>query len=181
MIVLGVDPGTDGGLALTDAHGHVSIRPMPMIGKVVDIREIARWIDEGGSLSLAVLEEPQMRPRELAAAVSTTQRNFGRIEGALMLRSVPIEIVQPKDWQRELGLAITKPKKLEDSKAQAAQDRRHRKKIKDGVAAWCARTFPNAKIRPESGKGSQGYHDGMTDALAIAEYGRRLLAQRGAA
>ena len=75
--------------------------------------------------------------------------NFGMIQGILQAFGIPYELVTPQKWRREFGVTADKNTSIE----------------------VCKRLFPDVDLkRTERCKKE---HDGMAEALLMAEYARR--------
>lgn len=174
MIVLGIDPGVSGGLAYLDGERiEVEVMFVKADG-TVDAAALAQWLRHLGLPSFAVIERQQHRHGNDAASSFKAGRGYEALQATLQVLGVPYVVAGPKDWQKALGLTVTKPKMPKEPKAKAKAERAHSKNVKKAAAAYCQRRFPGIKLRPEAGKGSKSdFHDGMTDALCIAEYARR--------
>ena len=175
MIVLGIDSGITGGLAFLDGE-RIELLPMPIHpDNSIDVSAAQRWLDHLGTPDLCIIEEQRPRHSQNVTAVATSQRNYGKLLGMLETLEIPHEIVTPQVWQKALGVNRSRPKRPEGEtkKQEAKRLNAHRKKCKDAAAAYCRRRYPHARITPESGKGSKSYHDGLSDALCQAEFGRR--------
>lgn len=175
-MILGIDPGKAGGLAALRADGTIAdLRPVPLIDPGAsrpeyDLSSIIAWLEcarEGGT-RLAVVERLDMLPAVVRGKpMGGGHANFARGESrgwvwALAALRIPCQLVLPRVWQRAM-LAGTPAGA--DTKARSI------------VAAQ--RLFPAANLlaTPRSRKP----HDGMADALLLAEYGRRVLTATAAA
>lgn len=77
--------------------------------------------------------------------------NFGFIQGLLMAYSIPYELVTPQKWKKEF---------------QVTGD-------KNSSISVCKRLFPDVPLRRTDR--CKKDHDGMAEALLMAEYARRRL------
>lgn len=89
-------------------------------------------------------------------------RNLGLLYGIIGSTGMGIDIIQPKVWQKEIGV-VTPVKKKGAPKVKASVRTRQ---IKLDVAAICTRLYPEVNIRGPKG----GLIDGMSDALMIAHF-----------
>lgn len=160
-IVLGVDPGLAGGLAVLDVGGEVlDLRPMPVLPgqrRTIDARELANWLyateEQHGAFALAVVERVGAMPRQGIASAFSFGAGWGLVLGVLAALKVPVELATPQRWKSAV-LAGTP-------------------KDKGAAIAFCRRRWPDTSLVPPRGRVP---HDGLADALLIAEYGRRTLA-----
>lgn len=150
MRVVGIDPGLSGGLAFLDGT-QASADPMPTIGKgkdrFLDVEELSNWI-KFRAPELIVLE----RVNAIPGASAGSSFKFGGVYWttysiATLLRR-PLLQVTPKQWQDRILGGTSRDKSV--------------------AMRVCRDLFPGCSIEVN---GSQ--HDGLSDALCIAEYGRR--------
>lgn len=156
--VLGIDVGLDGALACLALDGRaLAAIPMPVIGKPRAVcaltlsRWIAGWIADGPRLQLAVVERVHSFPGQGVKGVFSFGMSFGIVLGVLHTFRIPLELVTPRRWKSEVlaGTAKDKPAAL----------------------AYAARRFPSVALVPP---GKRTPHDGLADALCLAEFARRL-------
>lgn len=178
---LGIDPGLDGGLVLIDEAGEILERHViPVIeatkakrkrdkktGEMKDSISKNRSIDTVAlnrifaeikpKVSHVILESVASRPGMGAPAVFKFGRVFGFLEGLIVGHQLPYTMVIPAVWCRVIHAGIP------------GDDPKARSKIALG------RLFPRADLRTtlESGNLSKNAHEGLMDALLLAEWGRR--------
>lgn len=160
---LGIDVGKDGAFAILNEQGQViRLAVMPTVGSEYDKLEMIRIIT-ALDIKHAVLENvhaPQLGGR-------TSCFEFGRGKGLLEMLLMALEIphtqVIAKTWQREMwsGIKIQykagKEKKIVDTK---------------GTSLLAAKAlFPSQNLTKSSK--AKIPHDGIVDALLMAEYCRR--------
>ena len=75
--------------------------------------------------------------------------NFGFIQGVLKAYEIPYELVTPQKWKKEFSCTSDKNTSIE----------------------VCKRLFPNVNLKATDR--CKKDHDGIAEALLIAEYGRR--------
>ncbi len=163
MIVVGIDPGKEGAIVrlAQDAEGRpdIEVTPMPVIQgekrEEFDIKAIQL------ALLLAdhvFVEKLQPMPLEKGGTIANYNRGFsmGLLQALCVARMAPYTLVRPQEWQREM-LAGTPGEDTKQKSIIAAQ-----------------RLFPGVDLRrtPRCKTPS----DGISDALLLAEFGRRRLA-----
>lgn len=163
MYFLGIDPGKDGAFVVLDERGNVvQIDCMPTIGKEYDKVEMHRIVTQY-DIHHAVLENvhaPQLGGR---TSVFEFGRGKGLLEMTLAILQIPHTQVVSRVWQKEMWQGITpqlkpdKTKKTVDTKATSL------------LAA--KRLFPAQDLRKSTK--AKVPHDGIVDALLMAEYCRR--------
>ena len=154
MRVLGIDPGLSGGYALLGGDSPPLVEAFPMAGGRIDLAALANdW--RGLAPAVAVLEAVHAMPKQGVSSTFTFGEGYGAVKGILAALGVRLELVTPQAWKK-LVLAGTP-------------------KDKAAAVEWARRAYPGLTlIRP----GCRIPHDGMADALGIAEYGRRSFGER---
>ncbi len=152
MLLVAIDPGLSGGVALLRGDGSILARPMPLAGRELDLVELARIIQDCGPQWL-ILEKVGSRPGQGVASTFKFGMGYGALLGLGAGLGVPVELVTPQRWK---GVVL-------------------HGSAKDKLAAisYCRRAFPTVGLVPP---GCRKSHDGMADALCLLEYGRRTLA-----
>ena len=159
----GIDPGKDGAFAIIDPDGNiVDVWTMPTIGKEYDKTAMIQRFNEY-DITHCVLENvhaPQLGGR-------TSCFEFGRGKGLLEMLLFAQQIahtqVVPQTWQREMWQGVQKQYKV--SRSGKSVD------TKNTSLLACKRLFPFADLRRSSK--ARVAHDGIVDALLMAEYCRR--------
>lgn len=157
-VVIGIDPGKEGFITVMSSE-KIQHFSMPKIGKEVDLNALSELIlkiseDCAKKRAIVVIEDVHAIHGSAASATFT----FGGICWALrmgfIMCGLPIILVAPKKWQKEMyeGIKVVENKKM--MSIQAAK-----------------RLFPNQSLlrTPDCKKPD----DNLTDSLLIAEYGRR--------
>ena len=160
MRLLGIDPGKKGGLAVMKNGKIEDVMGMVVGGKDLDLEYIASWIVDAGPIDLAMIEKVHAFPIERKLKGGKTQKQgivsmftFGKVTGAiygiLATLKIPYRLVPPGTWKK-LVLAGT------DRTKEAALD--HVKIL-----------YPYVELKgtPQSRKP----HNGIVDAICLAEYG----------
>lgn len=144
MIFIGIDPGQNGGVALISEDGE----------------EVFAWDDD---LFINTMRELYTAEEKAVAAVekvgsmtgqgvkSTFKfgKSAGFIEGVLSALDIPYQLVPPQTWKREFSLGSDKNQSIN----------------------VCKRLFPKVNLlRTDK---CRKEHDGMAEALLMAEYARR--------
>lgn len=165
MLVLGIDPGLSGALALYDPDGGLlSVDDVPVLearrasGKIkrsVDAYELSRLIDSlSKHIGIVMLEQVGVRPGEGAVGAFSFGEGYGLIRGICCANFLRVELVTPQVWKRAMGVKGDK----DESRARASQ------LMPTNCGLW-----PLKK------------HDGRAEAALIALYGVRHLQPAGEA
>lgn len=164
MRIMGVDPGLDGGLAIIEDNGKPFFyRSMPTKKIVESSGKKKRMIDISQFSAIIARAEPEHVFIEKVHAMPgqgvTSMFNFGMGYGMLLgicLALEPVfrtELVTPQSWQKLLYANHTFP---------------------DDYGPKHKAFMRFSDIWPELVE-QNVTHDGVVDALLIAEYGRRIL------
>lgn len=153
VTIVGVDPGLQGGIAVLTPYGPGRLLPMPTAGREIDLGEVARiLIDLQAQEPHVALERAQAFPKAGVSGMFRYGCGYGGILGVCAALAIPVTLVAPAKWHRMLCTGNGNPK------ARAAEA--------------AGRLFPDVTLTV--GKGRKP-HEGVVDALLIAEAGRRLL------
>ena len=165
MIYLGIDPGLDGGIAMLMNSANPSRPPVTQVwktpviaGKDYDIqgmRKILKDVLEIRLPILAVIENQISMPGQGLTSTLQTGKGFGIWLGLLAGLGLPYQVIGAKSWQSKLFTGV---KGTLDTKA------------KSEIIA--KRLFPDVDFR-KSERATKA-NDGLTDAILIAEYARRI-------
>lgn len=159
MNVLGIDPGQSGGLILMNPSGDILGKEvMPItetkeLDKQAFISLLSEW-DTWGRFH--VFMERIVPFAMTAKSAMTFGRQLGMIEQILWDKGYSVTFVEPKKWNKEMHQGI---------------DQNIKPKVRTSIAI--SRLFP--KVNLLATEKSKKSHEGLCDALLIAEYGRRSL------
>lgn len=156
-MIIGIDPGKAGAIAYLTPEGSAGAVEMPVSGKELDAHAISRLIFEQNP-SLVVIEKAQAMPGQGVTSMFNYGKGFGMILGVCEALNVPYRLVTPQKWK----------KVVLDGTA----------KDKDAAINFVRRAYPGVNLTPGR---KRKPHDGMADAVCIAEYGARLESGRLAA
>lgn len=164
-VVIGIDPGLSGGLACLTLAGDVvdvSVMPtaqLPGHKAEVCVVILADWLRSLAArhvVRLAALERVAARPGQGVCSMFSFGVGYGSVRGVLGTLGIPVELPRPQEWQKHVFCGMPPAK---DTKTLSV--------------AYCTRRFPglSLKMTPLSRKA----HDGVADAVCLAEYARRLV------
>jgi len=165
---IGVDPGKKGGIVAISNQGIVGKWVIPLIGDNVDAEGI--WIILNGLKEkhnpTLILEDVHSLFGMSASTNFSMGHTLGILDGIIAVSKIKLSRVAPKTWQKEIwenNDMEYKPIKPEQKKASVDT------KLTSMKAAH--RLYPNADFRATTR--SKNDWDGITDAVCLAEYGRR--------
>ena len=163
-VFVGIDPGMTGGLAAVDEGGKLlSVIAIPRVNGSTgpqDYHAIKEWfagVKKLGKVE-AALERISVRPGEGVKSTLTAGTNWGFLKGMLVAINARYIEPTPQSWKKALGL----PKRSGKERKQGKQD----------AVVLATQLFPGINLTPGRKKVP---HDGMADAVLIAEYARRTL------
>lgn len=188
-MVIGIDPGKTGAIVALDEAGKILWKHVtPVIGKEINWVKFASYLQAEYLLDLedrATVYLEHVHAIYGASANNTFSfgGSFEGVKAQCAAFQIPIILIAPKKWQAVMWQGVPEyrkpPKKLtkkELEKKAAGQTVRVPKskgavdtKLMSKIAA--SRLFPGADLTATDK--CEVPHDGIVDALLIAEYGRR--------
>jgi len=175
MNFIGIDPGKIGGIVSLNNEGDKEeIYLIPKIHNVVDLRLLGEIFDSF-DIENTVITMEKIHALGNVGAKSTFEfgRIYGMLEGIFASKGFTYTLTTPKIWQKEMfeGVdEIRKPSKI-NKNGKTVKGRVDTKKM---AAIACNRLFPDIDLNTtEKGNKSKNVHDGLADALLIAEYTKR--------
>jgi hypothetical protein len=150
MRIIGIDPGLSGAFFYIDDEMNFAVEKLPVKDGKIDVLALTRDLQYLNPTHVFI-EKIFLTGREGGQSAMTIGSNYGRLMALLELKDITLIEVQPRFWQRALGLkggsrAIVK---------QQAKDL--------AVSRFGLTPFMFGKSRKP--------HDGCTDAACIALYG----------
>lgn len=156
MIYIGIDPGKNGGIAVIghknvrrNNHRGVDVYPYSDEQLVATLKDIAYFRNVLRMDSICVLEHVHAMTKQGVSSTFNFGMNFGFIQGVLKAYSIPYELVTPQKWKKEFSCTSDKNTSID----------------------VCKRLFPIVNLKKT--ERCKKDHDGMAEALLMAEYGRR--------
>jgi crossover junction endodeoxyribonuclease RuvC len=167
VLIAGIDPGFSGGVALLTPSGKLdSLHLMPVVkgprggSTELDLVELKRLLT-AHAVDVVVLERVHAMKGWGEGAAWRFGVGWGQIQGVVVALGLSLLHVAPDRWQKTLLHGTTGAKG-----------------DKTAAIAEALRRWPGVDLKP--GKRTK-HHDGLADALLIAEWGRRELLKGGAA
>lgn len=145
MIYIGIDPGKKGGIAVM-TENKTFVYPFSE-ENLFDMMDYVR--DKEDELSKCVLEKVGAMPGQGVTSMFNFGQNFGFIQGVLRSYGISYELVTPQKWKKEFSVTKDKNTSIEVAK----------------------RLFPLVNLKAT--ERCKKDHDGMAEALLLAEYCRR--------
>jgi hypothetical protein len=167
-ILIGIDPGLTGALAVLHDGGTPVFFDMPLMRKRVKGKQVnagmlavllrgIRGRNPGASF-LAVVEEVGTHKGEGPVGAMSFGRTVGVIDGVLATLDVPAITVTPQIWKKSLNLMRKRGESSRDTKSER----------KDEARALALKLYPECSYELALKK-----HGGRADALLIATWAHR--------
>ncbi len=127
MVILGIDPGLSGALALLSDRG-IEVFDVPTMkarsrGREVNWPELARWIDAAGHIDHAVIElvgamrKPGDKKSQGVSSMFKFGYTSGGLRGIVAAHFIPVTMVSPQCWKRDMRV----PKEKDAARARASE------------------------------------------------------------
>ena len=149
---MGIDPGLKGGIAYITKGGTAAI-PMPVTGGDIDGHQIAAHLRDI-SPTIVIIEKVHSMPKQGVSSTFKFGMGYGLVIGVCETLGIPYRLVTPQAWKKTVLAGTAKDK--------------------NSAVAFVRRAFPAIDLSPGR---KRVPHDGMADAMCLAEYGRQLIAQ----
>lgn len=148
MIYIGIDPGKNGGIATLSVENNQVVSALTYVfDESILITMLYKLRHD--YCCKCTLEHVHAMPKQGVSSTFNFGMNFGFIQGVLKAYGIPYELVTPQKWKKEFSCTSDKNTSIE----------------------VCKRLFPNVNLKAT--ERCKKDHDGMAEALLIAEYGRR--------
>jgi Holliday junction resolvasome RuvABC endonuclease subunit len=115
MIVLGVDPGVSGALALNAGSWLETCKLDATERDIWDT--LSRW-NRGYSIDFACIERVHAMPKQGVSSSFTFGQSYGYLRGLLIASGIRFEEVTPRTWQKSLGCLSGGDKNVTKARAQ---------------------------------------------------------------
>ena len=142
MIILGIDPGTSGGIVIVKAESNVLpeiifAKKMPVVSiygkKIIDTEIISSDLSKF-SIDVSIIEKVHAMPRQGVTSSFQFGRSFGAIETLAYLLSQRVDYVAPAVWKKHLGVGASKKDSLDLARLKFGNNDIWNKKTNDGIA-----------------------------------------------
>lgn len=153
ILYVGIDPGQAGGVSFICTGGGEFYGAIPMPATRNQLHVVLRmWKDSygGGQVARATIEAVHSMPKQGVASTFKFGKGYGEVLGICTALGFQIIEPTPQAWKKAMLAGTDKSK---DASIQAAEN-----------------LFPQINLVPER---CRKPHDGMAEALLLAEYGRR--------
>lgn len=154
-LYIGIDPGIRGGVCALREDGTLQdLFVLPVVDGTLDVFSLAFFLTScKDRIAMTFVEEPIAMPRQSVKSTLSSGKMHGAIRAVVDLCGAGFMDVSPKEWQREI-LGTTKGTSDKGLSITTAQ----------GIVGRDVLIPKNCRVP----------HDGLADAVCIAEYARRL-------
>ena len=121
MLVIGIDCGLTGGIAMLKESGLVTTAEMPIAMKGAGTGKVKNevngaaltmllrdWVNGQGDEVMVVVEQVSSMPEQGVASVMSLGDTRGCIRGVVAARGYPMHWVTPQRWKKHFGLQADK-------------------------------------------------------------------------
>jgi hypothetical protein len=166
-IYVGIDIGKEGAIAFIHPDGSIETLKMPKIKSEIDYNELSRIINwRNDNIQMHVVFE---KLGVIFGSSKITAFSMGNQSGAIEMicicKGIPYTKVRAVDWQKAMFKGIEEITKKSSTGKKQVRD------TKAMALLAIKRIFPNLKL--SFGERSVKPHDGLIDAVLMAEYARR--------
>jgi len=150
---IGIDPGKAGGVAVIADNGIDCIFPIPLAGKDIDAAMLAAKIYDLSEVydCVVCIEKVTAMPGQGVTSTFSFGVGFGILLGICAALVLPVHLVTPQAWKKVILAGTTKDKAA--------------------AISYVSRAYPGVSLLATAR--SRKPHDGIADAICIAEYASR--------
>lgn len=158
LVSVGIDPGMQGGICILSSEQNPRVMPMPLLGGEIDVKGVQRLLLDLGGMEfhppqvVVSIEKAQAMPGQGVTSMFSYGKGFGALCAVVQCVGLRLELVTPQSWKKHV-LAGTP-------------------KDKDAAVDYVTRAFPAVSLLASAR--SRKPHDGIADAVCIAEFGWRV-------
>ena len=142
MIILGIDPGSSGGLAIVESKSNslpkiIWASKMPVVNiygkKIIDVMMVSSAL-QVQEIDVTIIEKVHAMPRQGVSSSFQFGRSFGGIESLSYIYTKRVDYVAPAVWKKSLGLGSAKKDSLDLARLKFGQLDHWELKSNDGIA-----------------------------------------------
>ena len=152
-IIIAIDPGKNGAIVIYRNLNDITSFVMPLLGKELNEKEICFIIKSFKSDNcFGIIEKVHSMPSQGVSSMFTFGMGYGMVRMAFTANDIPYQLVTPQAWKKHVLVGLEKDK--------------------SATINYVARKYPKVNLVPGRKKTP---HDGIADAVCIAEYGKTLI------
>ena len=142
MLILGIDPGSSGGLAIVESKVNslpkiIWASKMPVVSiynkKIIDVMKVSLALKEY-SIDVTIIEKVHAMPRQGVSSSFQFGRIFGGIEAISYIYTKRVDYIAPAVWKKSLGLGSSKQESLDLARLKFGKLNFWDLKSNDGIA-----------------------------------------------
>ena len=142
MLILGVDPGSSGGLAIVESKVDslpkiIWANKMPVVNvfgkKIIDVLKVSSTLKEY-TIDVTIIEKVHAMPRQGVTSSFQFGRSFGGIEALSYIYTKRVDYIAPAVWKKALGLGSSKKDSLDLARLKFGKLKFWDLKSNDGIA-----------------------------------------------
>ena len=142
MLILGIDPGSSGGLAIVEYNLNtlpyiIWASKMPVVNiygkKVIDVMKVSSAL-KNHSIDITIIEKVHAMPSQGVSSSFQFGRSFGGIESLSYIYTKRVDYVAPAVWKKYLGLGSSKKDSLDLARLKFGKLKYWDLKSNDGIA-----------------------------------------------
>ena len=164
---IGIDIGKKGSIAVIHKHGEIHTYPMPMIKTELDYHGLSNLI------SCLKVHNPHIVFEKLGVIFGTSKstafsmgEQSGCVEMSCICQGISYTKVRAVDWQKAMFQGVD-----EIAKTKTKDGKKAGRDTKAMALVAIKRLFPDLELT--FGEKAKKPHDGLIDAVLMAEYARR--------
>jgi crossover junction endodeoxyribonuclease RuvC len=110
MIIVGIDPGNNGGIALLHGDRLIYADHLPIVGKTLSGHLLNNWFADikPDTPTMVVVEQVHAMPKQGVSSTFNFGKAVGIIEGVIAARGLPLFWVTPQRWKKLMGVTADK-------------------------------------------------------------------------
>ena len=142
MIIMGLDPGTSGGISIIETKQDklpqiiycIKMPTISMYGKKLLIQKLLYDSIKPFKIDISIIEKVHAMPRQGVTSSFQFGRSFGALETLAYLLSKRVDYVAPVVWKKYLGVGSSKKDSLDMARLKFGENKIWDKKTNDGIA-----------------------------------------------
>lgn len=151
-MIMGIDPGQNGGLAIMSKDRIVHFTSvMPILAKELEYQKLIKALGYF-PIDMIYLEKVGAMPRQGVTSMFNFGKHFGELLGVINTLRIPYTLTRPLEWQKTSHKGMSKDMSPKERSLKAVKN-----------------IYPDLELR--KGPRSKVPHDGIVDAVLIALHG----------
>ena len=169
-MIIGIDPGVQGCITYNDEEGNLLFKFLDTfkVGKVWSVKDMNDFFSSFSTENIHIaLEDVGPDPIWTAKTNWELSRCKALLEGVITAHKIPLTLVKPKAWQKEMFEGVPEMRKPSKTNIKGVLVKgRLETKLMSVIATQ--RLLPSLDVRKSTR--AKNAHDGKTDSILIREY-----------